>query len=220
MTRNDEEVRISPRTGKPIDKRYSHVDHTKKAKRKYPNKAHNGKNSPVIGMNGYNLSPGDNNKITGVSVKLFNLPAIDLENPDDVAKRLEEYFMIFAEADMKPTVAGLAMALNAMSRTTLLAIVNDRAIGSDGYKSSLPKSVTSLIKKAYKIMENSWELYMNSGKLNPVTGIFLAKNNYGYRDQSEYVVTPKTGDTTEVNPEEIKSRYEIPLDNGKSLPEK
>jgi hypothetical protein len=209
MNDKDEEVRISPRTGKPINKKYSHVDHTKKAIKKKPR----GGNSPVIGMNGYNLKEGDNNKITKLSLEIFNMPAIDLENPEEVIQRLNDYFMIYANADMKPTVAGMAMALNGMDRRTLLAIVNDYPTGGNGYKTSLPSSVARIIKKAYKIMETSWESYLTAGKLNPVTGIFLAKNNFGYKDQNEYVLTPNTRDDSPVSADEIKARYQLPDKN-------
>jgi hypothetical protein len=33
---------------------------------------------------------------------------------------------------------------------------------------------------------------MANGKINPVSGIFLGKNNFGYQDEQEYVVTPNT----------------------------
>ena len=36
---------------------------------------------------------------------------------------------------------------------------------------------------------------MQTGKINPVSGIFLGKNNYGYRDQVEHVVTPNVNDS-------------------------
>lgn len=206
MSEKQTDVRISPRTGKPIQKKYSSVDHTKK---KYPSKSKNGKNSPVIGMNGYNLQEGDNNKNTMLGLELFNLPAIDLEDAEQVAQRLSEYFEIYARYDMKPTVSGMAMALNGMSRPTLGAIAHDGATGSTGYKSALPPEVTSVIKKAYNLLENMWENNFQSGKLNPVAGIFLAKNNYGYKDQNEYVLTPNKQDDTPVSAEEIKARYNL-----------
>ena len=46
----------------------------------------NGKNSPIIGMNGYDLKPGDNAKIVAVNLALFNMPEINLRDPDEVAK--------------------------------------------------------------------------------------------------------------------------------------
>ena len=61
-------------------------------------------------------------------------------------------------------------------------------------------------KKAYFLLENLWESYMNSGKINPVSGIFLGKNNFGYQDKTEYVVTPNT-QRDEYDPEDIRRRY-------------
>ena len=30
---------------------------------------------------------------------------------------------------------------------------------------------------------------MNNGKINPISGIFLMKNNYGYQDATTHVIT-------------------------------
>jgi hypothetical protein len=49
---------------------------------------------------------------------------------------------------------------------------------------------------------------MMNGKINPVSGIFLGKNNFGYKDQQEYVLTPNQ---KQVAPEDVKiieSKYE------------
>ena len=56
-------------------------------------------------------------------------------------------------------------------------------------------------------MENLWETYMNSGKINPVSGIFLGKNNYGMVDKQEMVLTPNQNQDSDYNAEEIKARY-------------
>lgn len=166
----------------------------------------NGKNSPVIGMNGYNLKPGDNTKFMIVNMALFNMEKIDLHSVDAVVDRLNEYFKLYAENDMKPTVAGMAMALG-MNRHTLWAITHDKPTGGDGYYSSLPKEVALVIKNAYEMLENLWESYMNSGKINPVAGIFLGKNNYGYQDKTETVLTPNVKTENDYSVEEIKQRY-------------
>ena len=197
-----EEVAISPRTGKPIQKKFA-----PKNKRKPKGKPRGG-NSPVIGMNGYNLESGDNAKFVNVQAALFNMPDIDFENVDEVQQRLNEFFALYVENDMKPTVAGMAIALG-MNRRTLWAVANDAATGSDGYKSALPREVTLCIKKAYALMENLWESYMNSGKLNPVTGIFFGKNNYGYQDKTEHVLTPNTRPEDEYSADEIRERYAV-----------
>lgn len=193
------EVGISPRTGKPIEKKYA-----PKTKRKGKPR---GGNSPVIGNNGLMLEDGDNTKFMSVNMTLFAMPDIDLNDVEQVQARLNEYFALYAQADMKPTVAGMALALNGMDRGTLRAIAHDMPTGGAGYKTALPPEVATTIKKAYKIMENLWETYMNSGKVNPVAGIFLGKNNYGYQDKTEYVLTPNAGQSEEYSADEIRERY-------------
>ena len=172
-----------------------------------------GGNSPVIGDNGLMLEKGDNAKIMSINIALFNMQDIDMTNAQAVTGRLGEYFALYEQADLKPTVAGMAIALNGMSRQTLTAIAHDRVTGSTGYKSALPPEVTAIIKKAYKMMENMWETYMNSGKINPVSGIFLGKNNYGYQDKTEYVLTPNTQNDSDYDAEDIRQRYLIDSDS-------
>ena len=81
---------------------------------------------------------------------------------------------------MKPTVNGLCNSLG-ISRDTLCQWKNGN------YRTS---SHSDVIKKAYNILENLWENYMQNGKINPVAGIFLGKNMFGYTDKQEVVVTP------------------------------
>ena len=57
---------------------------------------------------------------------------------------------------------------------------------------------------------------MNSGKVNPVAGIFLGKNNYGYQDKTEYVLTPNQQSDSDYSADEIRERY-IAADQQKRL---
>lgn len=149
--------------------------------------------------------PGDNAKYIGVSLQLFNLPAIDLKNPEQVQERLSEYFKIHVEADLKPTVAGMAMALG-IDRRRLWEIKAGVPMGGHT-PHELPTLTVDSIKKAYDFLETLWENYMHNGKINPVSGIFLGKNNFGYQDKTEYVVTPNMRNDSDYNAEDIKSRY-------------
>lgn len=172
-----------------------------------------GGNNWLSPENMLNVEKGDNSKIMGVNIALFQMKDIDMKDAEAVSQRLGEYFTLYEQADLKPTVAGMALALNGMSRQTLSAIVHNRPTGSDGYMSALPREVTDIIKKAYKLMENMWESYMNSGKINPVSGIFLGKNNYGYQDKTEYVLTPNQQNDSDYNAEDIRQRYLIDSDS-------
>ena len=162
------------------------------------------------------LEEGDNTKFMTVQMALLNMPDIDMNDVEEVQARLNEYFALYAQYDMKPTVAGMAIALNGMSRQTVRAIAKDLPTGSSGYKTSLPPGVSTLIKKAYFLLENLWETYMNSGKVNPVAGIFLGKNNYGYQDKTEYVLTPNQQSDNDYSADEIRKRY-IAADQQKRL---
>ena len=153
-----------------------------------------------------NVQPGDNSKYILVSLQLMNLPDIDLHDPEQVQERLTEYFRIHAENDMKPTVAGMGLALNGMDRRRLWEIRTGTAKG--GHTNyDLPTATVDSIKRAYKFMETMWENYMQNGKINPVSGIFLGKNNFGYQDKTEYVVTPNVNNDSDYNADDIRKRY-------------
>jgi hypothetical protein len=173
------------------------ADEKKPVKRKS-----NGKNSPVIGNNGLMVEAGDNAKYIQNAMRLASLPKVDLHDPDAVAERIEKFFEIQFESDLKPTVSGLGLALD-LDRRRLWEIRTDVA---DRNK-DLPTLTRDSIKKAYKMMENLWENYMQNGKINPVSGIFLGKNNFGYQDKTEYVVTPNTNSDSDYSTEDIRKRY-------------
>ena len=149
--------------------------------------------------------PGDNAKYISVNLKLFNLPPIDLHQPELVQERLAQYFEIHFEADMKPTVAGMAMALG-IDRRRLWEIKTGAPMGGHT-PHELPTMTVDSIKKAYDFLETLWENYMHNGKINPVSGIFLAKNNFGYQDKVEHVLTPNVNSDSDYSAEDIRKRY-------------
>ena len=150
--------------------------------------------------------PGDNTRIVQTNMKFFDMPRVDLKNPDAVRERLCEYFKIYGEADLKPTVAGMAMALG-FNRRTLWAIANDQPTGGNGYHMNLPEETTDLVKKAYEMLEMSMEAYANAGKINPVMAIFMMKNHWNYQDKTEYVLTPNQPQASDYDAEDIRKRY-------------
>ena len=152
-----------------------------------------------------NVEAGDNAKYVRLGMKLFNLPSIDLHDPQQVIDRLNEFFNIHAEADMKPTVSGMGMALGLDRRRLWEIKTGAKKGGLTEY--DLPNETLVSIKRAYEYMEILWENYMQNGKINPVSGIFLGKNNFGYQDKTEYVVTPNVQNDSDYNADDIKKRY-------------
>lgn len=149
--------------------------------------------------------PGDNAKYIGVSLQLFNMPKVDLHDPEAVQSRLGEYFQIHYDADVKPTVVGMAMALGIDRRRLWEIRVGAKMGGTTAY--DLPTLSLDYIKKAYDFVENLMENYMQNGKINPVSGIFLMKNNFGYQDKTEYVVTPNVQSDSDYSADDIRKRY-------------
>ena len=168
-------------------------------------KPRGGKYSPVIGDNGLMAEPGDNAKYLALGMQLFNLPSIDLKDPVQVNDRLNEFFKMHIDADMKPTVSGMGMALG-LDRRRLWEIKTGN-FGTNKSLSQLPTPTMDSIKRAYEYMEILWENYMQNGKINPVSGIFLGKNNFGYQDKTEYVVTPNMNNDSDYSADDIKKRY-------------
>ena len=149
--------------------------------------------------------PGDNTKIVMTNMKFFSMPPIDLHDPAAVQERLIEYFKIYGEADLKPTVAGMGMALG-LDRRRLWEIKSGTLVGGVG-KQHLPEETLGLIKKAYEILETTMENYANAGKINPVMAIFMMKNHFGYQDKTEYVLTPNQKQESDYDADEISKRY-------------
>lgn len=164
----------------------------------------NGRNSPVIGDNGLMVEPGDNAKYIKNAMELGSLPKIDLTDPQAVEDRINEYFRIQFESDLKPTVSGMGMALG-LSRQRLWEIKTGNYHTSKSL-AELPTLSTETIKKGYEYMEILWENYMQNGKINPVSGIFLGKNNFGYQDKQEMVLTPNNNNEPDYNIDDIKKR--------------
>ena len=142
--------------------------------------------------------PGDNRKYILHSLRLADLGKVDLTSTEEVAQRITTYFEICAEDDMKPSVAGLALAMD-IDRRYLWEI-------REGKKGKNP-AVADTLKKAMKILDLQMVDYMQNGKINPVSGIFLMKNNFGYADKQEVILTPNSplGDTKDTK--ELEERY-------------
>jgi hypothetical protein len=165
-----------------------------------PMKKRSKRSNPIL--NG--AKPGDNARFLTNNLELMGLPPIDHTDTAQVANRMTWYFTRCCELDTKPSVSGLSLALG-ITRETLYR-------WSRGINLKQNQEVT---RKAYLLLESIWEDYMLNGKVHPATGIFLGKNHFGYKDETEVVVTPnnKLGDQSDI--EQLSKRYidETEVDN-------
>lgn len=144
--------------------------------------------------------PGDNRKYLEHNLKMWSWPSVDMKKPENVLERVTLYFQTCADDDMKPSVAGLALAFG-IDRRTLWKWIN-------GIQSDFVASESRVaLKKAYIILNAQMENYMQNGKINPVAGIFLMKNNMGYQDKQEVVVTPNQQLGEQIPAETLEKKY-------------
>lgn len=145
----------------------------------------------------------DNRKYLRHSMRFFYLPTADFTDVDNVAERIKLYFDACDEDEMKPSLAGLCVALG-ISRQYYYKIREGQ--------SPYDKPVVDLLKRTSDILNAQMENYMQNGKINPVSGIFLMKNHYHYTDEQKVVVEPNQnlGDKIEQKALEEKYRDALP----------
>jgi hypothetical protein len=142
--------------------------------------------------------PGDNNKFLSHELAIRNMHEIDTSDPVQVKQRIDDYFILCANNDIKPTVKGFLNSLR-VAKSTLWEWKQGN------YRAGTHQAI---ICEAYDVLEALWEHYMMNGKINPVSGIFLGKNNFGYQDKQEYVLTPNQQQITPEDIKVIESKYE------------
>lgn len=146
--------------------------------------------------------PGDNSRFVREARIAFDggmerkpLPPIDISDPEQVKRRISEYLDFCELNDKKPSPIAMAAWIG-VSRDTL-----------NSWKRGECRSDThsDMIKKALLLMEEIWYDMMQNGRINPASGIFLAKNMFGYKDVADVVVTPNNP-MQDMNAEDARKR--------------
>lgn len=147
--------------------------------------------------------PGDNRKylLHNMAVNALADTHVEMTDEQAVAERITAYFQICAENDMKPSVAGFALAFG-VSRKCLWEWVTGQR-----QKGFMSDNVRKLLERAYNVLNAQMEDYMQNGKINPVAGIFLMKNNMGYEDKKEITVAPGATLGEDVPAEDLRRKY-------------
>jgi hypothetical protein len=60
-------------------------------------------------------------------------------------------------------------------------------------------------------MELLWEDYMLNYKIHPTAGIFLGKNNFGYKDEQTYNLVPNQPLGSDGDPSTLAQKYQETL---------
>ena len=161
------------------------------------------RNRPDLDKFGYeNTEPGDNTRYLRYARVSLSLPPIDISDAKQVEQRINQYFDFCEDNDRKPNMIGMGNWLG-VDRSTL----NSWKRGE--YREDTHSPV---IKKAVDILEELWVDYMQNGKVNPASAIFLGKNMFGYKDVQDLTIQPKAGITDESAVNIAEKYAELPGD--------
>lgn len=144
----------------------------------------------------------ESEKYINNAMAIAMMPRIDLNYPDSVRQRVSEYFTLCMANDLRPSLAGLALSFH-ISRLTLSKYC-------DGGGDICPES-REILCQAKRILNSLLEDYMNNSAIDRTLAIFMAKNNYGYKDQQEVVYNNNSKFGNVKSKEEIKNKYMIDM---------
>lgn len=134
----------------------------------------------------------------------LDLPPIDICNAEQVERRIADYFDFCEANNRKPRMVGMANWLGVNKKTL------------DSWKKGIldKGEVGKVVEKAMLTMEEFMLDDMQNVKGNPANLIFLMKNLFGYKDQTDIVVAPTSRDESEMSKEDLEKWF---LEDGKSI---
>ena len=102
-------------------------------------------------------------------------PRLNLnEDPDGVRQRIADYFALCEEDDIKPSMSAMATAMGLTRRG-----LHKWRMGIIGKN----EETRELLNQAAAVLAAVMEGCMLEGMINPVSGIFIMRNNYGYKNE-------------------------------------
>ena len=147
-------------------------------------------------------APGEMSKMitNAMGLRKMGMKGINLNDPNAIDQRIDEFIEYCIEHEMKPTVESMALAFD----TNRIQLWRWKE-GAEGAV-RLPEASKKALKRGYTLMNELLSQYMADGKINPVSAIFLLKNNHAYKDQTDVVVSP-SNPYTDQNADDVRDKY-------------
>lgn len=125
-------------------------------------------------------------------LEIYNSPAVDLSSAEAITQRMFDFVEMCKRYNVRPGVGAWCHYLGC-TRDEILKWQKGRRTRFD---SLLTAESAAALQKSFGLFEISWETtFLQNGFMSPVTGIFYAKNNFGYKDESETVVKHVEGES-------------------------
>lgn len=156
------------------------------------------------------VDPDDNHRVIQFTLDISKLPQCDLTKPEAIEERFEEFLQLCDKWGLKPGVVAYASAIG-MNRGTLWWLTRHDFDSTTVRGQKLTRECIDCIKKHYDFLELTLEGLMLNDKGNPVKYFFLAKNHFGYKDQSEHINVNVNERPTLAAPEDVAAKYAAQL---------
>lgn len=132
------------------------------------------------------------------AIASLSLPKIDTNDPFQVQQRINDYFECCYTNGIKPQKPGVAKWLG-IHKGTL----------ERWYRGETKQAThQQIIEDTFTKLEEDLVDQVQSGSVNPASGIFLLKNHFHYKDQQDVVVAQKNPLGPLQNLEELRKRIE------------
>ena len=120
-----------------------------------------------------NPRSGENSRLIRLAMVAFDLPEIDINDPEQVQERINLYFDFCVTYGLFPSISGMSLWLG-VCRDTI-----------NSWKNGFSRKEThqKIIDRAYTFIEAVLVDMLMEDRIPSPTGIFLLKSMFGYRDR-------------------------------------
>lgn len=137
------------------------------------------------GKGGNKISSKTNAISMDMWLEIFNSPSIDLGDAEALTQRMFDFVTMCKKYNVKPGISAWCQYINC-TRQEVIDWSKGKRTRLDGI---LTSESAAVLQKSFGLFEVAWETaFLQNEFYSPATGIFYAKNNFGYKDESETVV--------------------------------
>lgn len=165
------------------------------------------KNPLLMANDPTNVDPKANSQVIRFMKAAMAIEEPDLSDPEDIERHFFDFLGVCDENEIVPMVGSYAASMG-MRRQELTGILSgDPHFNYCWKKYGLTPESVGAIQKSYDFLKISWESALMTDKGNPVKWIFLGKNYFGMKDQSEKVNYHVEMPAQLPSPEDVADKY-------------
>lgn len=166
------------------------------------------KNPVIKAMDPTNVDPKANTQVIAFMRACMDLGNPDYGDPADMERHFYRYLEVCDSHGIAPMIGAYAASMG-MSHDEMLGLMRGDPkynYAFRKYEGLTPESIRT-IQKGYNFLKISWESSLMTDKGNPVKWIFLGKNYFGMKDQSERVSYNVDMNQKLPAPEDVAAKY-------------